>query len=48
MGQTDSQFKAFLRFALTALKELEAETDEKKKAEKLKTIIENFQKSIED
>lgn len=33
MGQTDSQFKAFLRFVLDALKDAETEQDEKKRTE---------------
>lgn len=48
MSQTDSQFKAFIRFVLDDLKELEHETDEKKSSEKLKKIIENLQKTLED
>lgn len=34
MGQTDSQFKAFIRFVLKAVKELRCETDETKRSEK--------------
>ena len=34
MGQTDSQFKAFIRFILDALKAVEEETDEEKRAAK--------------
>lgn len=48
MGQTDSQFKAFIRFVLDALNEVDKETDEKKRSEKLKKIIENLQKTLED
>ena len=48
MGQTDSQFKAFLRFVLDAIKEAENEPDAKKKAEKMAKIIDNLQKSLED
>lgn len=48
MGQTDSQFKAFLRFVLDALRDARAETDPVKHAEKLEKIIENLQKSLED
>lgn len=48
MGMTDSQFKAFIRFVLDDLKELEQEKDEEKRAEKLKKIIENMQSSLED
>lgn len=48
MGQTDSQFKAFIRFVLDALKEYRDEPDETKKAAKLDKIIENLQKTLED
>ena len=37
-GQTDSEFKAFLRFVLDAIREAEKETDEKIKAEKINKI----------
>lgn len=47
-GQTDSQFKAFLRFVLDALKDAETEQDEKKRTEKMKKILDNLQKSLED
>ncbi len=48
MGQTDSQFKAFIRFVLDALKEAENEPDEKKRKEKMDKILENLQKTLED
>ncbi len=48
MGQTDSQFKAFIRFILDDIKELQTETDEKKKAAKIEKIIDNLQKTLED
>lgn len=48
MGQTDSQFKAFVRFVLDALKDVDRETDEKKKAEKFERILDNLQKTLED
>lgn len=48
MGQTDSQFKAFLRFVLDAIREAEKETDEKVRTEKINRIIDNLQKSLED
>ena len=41
MGQTDSQFKAFIRFVLDALREIAAEKDEEKRAA-------NLQKTLED
>lgn len=48
MGQTDSQFKAFLRFVLDALREVRMEKDEEKRGAKMDKIIENLQKSLED
>ena len=48
MGQTDSQFKAFLRFVLDALKDAANEPDEKKRTEKMNQILDNLQKSLED
>lgn len=48
MGQTDSQFKAFIRFLLDGIKELQTETDEAKKAAKIEKIIDNLQKTLED
>ena len=48
MGQTDSQFKAFIRFILDDIKELTSETDEAKKAAKIEKIIDNLQKTLED
>lgn len=48
MGQTDSQFKAFLRFVLDALRDASEETDEKVRREKMARILDNLQKSLED
>lgn len=48
MGQTDIQFKAFIRFLLDALKETEKEQDEKKRREKMDKILENLQNTLED
>lgn len=48
MGQTDSQFKAFIRFVLDALKEVVEEKDEEKRNKKIAKIIENLQKTLED
>lgn len=48
MGQTDSQFKAFLRFVLDALREAQNEPDEQKRNAKMKRILENLQQSLED
>lgn len=48
MGQIDSQFKAFIRFILDDIKELQTETDEAKRAAKVEKIIDNLQKTLED
>lgn len=48
MGQTDSQFKAFIRFVLDALKEAIQEKDEEKRNAKMQKILENLQKTLED
>ena len=48
MGQTDSQFKAFIRFVLDALKELNNEKDEELRAAKMEKILDNLQKTLED
>ena len=48
MGQTDIQFKAFIRFVLDALKEVNNEKDEERRAAKMKKIIDNLQKTLED
>ena len=48
MGQTDSQFKAFIRLMLDDVKDVKKEQDEEKKAEKLDKIIDNLQKTLED
>lgn len=48
MGQTDSQFKAFLRFLLLALKNAMEETDQEKRDAKMQEIMEDIQKTLED
>ena len=48
MGQTDSQFKAFLRFVLDALRDAANEPDEKIGNDKMNKILDNLQKSLED
>ncbi len=44
MGQTDIQFKAFIRVTLEVLKEIYQESPN----EKLKKLIDNLQKTLED
>ena len=46
MGQTDSQFKAFIRFILDDIKELQTETDEAKRASKMEKIVEQEPKQF--
>ena len=48
MGQMDSQFKAFLRFVLDALRDAANEPDEKIRNDKMNKILDNLQKSLED
>ena len=48
MGQTDSQFKAFIRFVLDALREINEEKDEAKSAAKMAKVLDNLQKTLED
>lgn len=48
MGQTDSQFKAFIRFMLDALKDIAAEPDKEKRDAKMQKVMDNLQKTLED
>lgn len=48
MGQTDSQFKAFIRFILDALRDYNEETDSEKRKKKMDKILDNLQKILED
>lgn len=48
MGQTDSQFKAFIRFVLDALREIANEKDEARRREKMEKVLDNLQKTLED
>lgn len=48
MGQPDSQFKAFIRFVLDALREIADEPDETKRAAKMEKVLDNLQKTLED
>lgn len=48
MGQTDSQFKAFIRFVLDALREISEEQDEDKRNAKMAKVLDNLQKTLED
>lgn len=48
MGQTDAQFKAFIRFVLDAMEAAVNEEDEKKKEQMFQKILDNLQKTLED
>ncbi len=48
MGQTDSQFKAFIRFVLDALREVCDEENPEKRQAKMERILDNLQKTLED
>lgn len=48
MGMSDSQFKSFIRFLLSALKDMFAETDAEKREAKKNEILDNLQKALED
>lgn len=48
MGQTDSLFKAFIRFVLDALREIMEEPDEARKRAKMEKVMDNLQKTLED
>lgn len=48
MMETDILFKAFTRFLLDDIQELQTETDETKKSAKIEKIIDNLQKTLED
>lgn len=48
MGQTDSQFKAFIRFMLDALRDIASEPDKEKREAKMQKVIDNLQKTLED
>ena len=48
MGMTDSQFKGFIRFVLDDLIEIQAEKDPKVQDAKIRKVIDNLQKVLED
>ncbi|MDU7331159.1 hypothetical protein [Finegoldia magna] len=47
-GMNDKQFNLFLRMLLQSLKEAEKEVEKENKIDKLKVVIEDIQKIIED
>ena len=47
-GMNDKQFNLFLRMLLQSLKEAEKEVEKENKIDKLKEVIEDIQKIIED
>ena len=48
MEQTDLSFKAFIRFLLDALREVQTEQDADKRNAKMTKILENLQKILEN
>ena len=48
MGMTDKQFNGFTRFIVDGLEEALEEKDEVKREEKIKRILENLRKTLED
>lgn len=48
MGMTDKQFNGFLRMLLDRLEELKNEDNEEERLERIKKLIEDLQKTIED
>ena len=48
MVQSDPQLKAFLRFLIDALEDAISEQNEEKKVAKIKRIIYNLQRSLEN
>ena len=48
MALTDQQFNSYIRFVLTALQDMVQEQDNKKKAAKAKTLMDNLQAAIAD
>ncbi len=48
MGQTDAQFKAFIRFMLQDVQDAIAEQEPEKKKELLKKLEDKLQKTLED
>lgn len=48
MGQTDAQFKAFIRFVLDAMEAVGNEQDPEKRRQMFEKIKDNLQKTLED
>lgn len=48
MGMTDKQFNSYVRFILSALKDMLQETDPAKKEKKTKELLDNLQATLED
>ena len=48
MGMTDKQFNSYVRFILSALKDMLAEEDEEKRAAKAQELMDNLQTTLED
>ena len=48
MGMTDKQFDGYLRMLLRRLEEIDESQDPNYKSKKMKEVIEDIQKTIED
>ena len=48
MGKTDNQFNSYVRFILSALKDMLQETDPERKAAKAQELLDNLQATLED
>lgn len=48
MGMNDKQLNALIRFLLDDLEEIAMETDETRRAERLRKVIEHLRRALED
>lgn len=48
MGMTDKQFNSYVRFILSALKDMLQETDPEKREKKTQELLDNLQTTLED
>ena len=48
MGMTDKQFNSYVRFILSALKDMLQETDPEREAAKAQELLDNLQATLED
>ena len=48
MGMTDKQFNSYVRFILSALKDMLGEADPEKREAKAQELLDNLQATLED